>query len=168
MSALFKLSSLSLLAILLLSMCLLCANTSTAQTDQVSSKLQAANEAVSQTFNAILDAEKTGANVTDILFQFNYVIEVLAKAETSYRVGNLNQAAIQSDSVLPIAHKVIVSAHIAKQTALVSSKNALWSTIILTVVSVIIFLLVLFLIWLLFKRQIVNNLSQAKPEVNYQ
>jgi hypothetical protein len=74
-----------------------------AQTDQTASKLQAANAAVEQAFNAVLDAEKAGANVTDLLAQLNVAAGIYAEAENSYRTGDSNTAAAQADSVLPIA-----------------------------------------------------------------
>jgi hypothetical protein len=58
-----------------------------AQTDQTASKLQAANTAVEETFNAVLDAEKAGANVTGLLAQLNVAAGVLAQAENSFRTG---------------------------------------------------------------------------------
>jgi hypothetical protein len=168
MSTKFKLSSLNLLAILLLSLCFLSLNNALAQTSQADFKLQAANDALSRAFNVVLDAEKAGANVTDILTQFNYAAEVLAKAEDSYRVGNLDQAIIQSDSVFPITQQVTVSAQNAKQAALASSNNPFLFTAALKVIAAIIFILVLFLVWRRFKRGYVNNLSEVKPEVNSQ
>ena len=136
-----------------------------AQTDQAWSKLQAANNAVGQAFNAVLDAEKAGANVTDLLAQINTAEGILAQAENSYRTGNTNTAANQADSVLPIAQQVTFDAQNAKQTAIVSSQNAFWSTIALTVIGVFVFVLVLFLVWRLFKRRYIKNLSEAKPEL---
>ena len=139
-----------------------------AQTDQTASKLQAANTAVEQAFNAVLDTEKAGANVTDLLAQLNNAAGILAQAENSYRTGDSNTAAAQADSVLPIAQEVTTSAQEAKQTALVSGQNAFWSTIAFTVIGAFVFVLVLFLVWRWVKRIYINNLSQAKPEVNSQ
>jgi len=45
-----------------------------AQTDQTASKLQAANSAIGQSFNTVLDAEKAGANVTGLLVQLNVTL----------------------------------------------------------------------------------------------
>jgi phosphotransferase system glucose/maltose/N-acetylglucosamine-specific IIC component len=139
-----------------------------AQTDQTASKLQAANTAVNQAFNAVLDAEKAGANVTGLLVQLNDADGILAQAENSYRTGDSNAAAAQADSVLPIAQEVTASAQDAKQTALVSGQNAFWSTITFTVIGAFAFVLALFLVWRRFKRSYIKSLSEAKPEVNSQ
>ena len=60
----------------MLSLCLLGVYPAIAQADQTASKLQAANIAVNQAFNAVLDAEKAGANVTDLLVQINYAMHL--------------------------------------------------------------------------------------------
>jgi len=140
-------------------------NTAFAQTNQATSKLQEANIAVNQAFNAVLDAEKAGANVTDLLSRLNYAIGILAQAETSYRTGYFNKASAQADNVLPLAHQITTAAQNAKQTALVSNQNAFWSTVALTVIGAFVFVLVLFLVWRQFKRNYIKNLSEAKPEV---
>ena len=139
-----------------------------AQTDQTASKLQAANTAVEQAFNAVLDAEKAGANVTGLLAQLNVAAGILAQAENSYRTGDSNTAAAQADSVRPIAQEVTTAAQDAKQTALVSGQNAFWSTIAFTVIGAFVFVLALFLVWRWFKRRYIKSLSEAKPEVNSQ
>lgn len=98
MGANIKQSIVALLIILALSVCFLSVQQATGQTDQATSKLQAANDAVNRAFNEVLDAEKAGANVTDLLAQINVAESNLAQAENSYRT--------------------------AKQTAIVSSQNA--------------------------------------------
>jgi hypothetical protein len=139
-----------------------------AQTDQTASKLQAANSAVEQAFNAILDAEKAGANVTGLLAQLNVAEGELAQAEISYRTGDSNTAAAQADSILPIAQQVTTSAQDAKQTALVLGKSNFWNTIALTLIDVFGCVLALFLVWLLFKRSYIKRSSGPKPGVNRQ
>ena len=160
-----KLSSISLLAILLLSLCFVGLNTAFAQTNQVDSKLQAANVAVNQAFNAVLDAEKAGANVTDLHSRLNYALGIIAQAETSYRTGYFNKASAQADNVLPLAQQITLDAQSAKQTAIVLGQNTFWFTIALTVIGVFVFVLVLFLVWRWFKRGYITSLSEAKPEV---
>jgi CHASE3 domain sensor protein len=154
-----------LFVILTVSVCFLSVQQATAQTDPATSKLQAANNAVDQAFNAVLDAEKAGANVTGLLAQLNTAQGLLAQAESSDRTGNTNTAATQADSVLPIAQQVTAAAQDAKQSAIVSERNGFWSTIALTVVGVFVFVLVLFLVWRRFKLRYLKNLSEAKPEL---
>ncbi len=154
-----------LLSTLMLCLCFLSVFPAVAQTDPQASKLQAANTALNQAFNAVFDAEKAGANVTDLLAQINTAQGILAQAENSNRTGDYDTAATQADTVLPIAQQVTLDAQNAKQTAIVSSQNAFWSTITLTAIGVFIFVFVLFLVWRRFKRNYIESLSEAKPEV---
>jgi len=140
-----------------------------AQTNQTASKLQAANTAVNQAFNAVLDAEKAGANVNGSITQLNIAEGILAQAENSYRFGDFNKSATQADNVLLLTQQVTASAQDAKQTLLVSGKNAFWSNITFTAIGAIVFILALFLIWCLFKlNYAARKLYEAKPEVNSQ
>jgi hypothetical protein len=165
MNASCKQLSIKLLVALMLSLCLLSAYPAAAQTDQTAIELQSANIAVGKAFNAVLDAEKAGANVTNLLAQLNVAQGILTQAENSYRTGDTNTAASQADSVLPITQQVTMAAQNAKQTAIVSSQNAFRLTIAFTVVGMIMFLEILFLAWVWFKRNYIKNISEAKPEV---
>jgi ATP-dependent Zn protease len=160
-----KQSIVALLIILALSVCLLSVQQAAAQSDQASSKLQVANDAVNQAFNAVLDAEKSGANVTDLMFRLNYAIGILAQAENSYRTGYFDKSSAQAESVLPLAQKVTLDAQNAKKTATISSQNTFLLTIAFTIIGMILFLEILFLVWVWFKRRYIKNLSGAKPEV---
>jgi CHASE3 domain sensor protein len=160
-----KLSRIILLAIIVLSMCLLSVNQSSAQIDQTTSKLQVAITTVDQAFTAVLDAEKAGANVTDLLSQLSYVDSILARAENSYRTGDFNQAMIQADIVLPTAQQITLTAQSAKQTAKANTQNAFYTTVAFTVICSFVFVLVLFMVWRRFKRNYIKKLARAKPEL---
>jgi len=154
------------LAFLALAPCFCAVRSVFAETDQAGSQLQAANNAVEQAFNAVFDAEKAGANVTSLLDQYNDAAYLLAQAENAYRTGDNNTAANKADAVLLIAQQVTTAAQTAKETAPTLAQTFFWSTI--TVIYAIEFVLVLFLVWRRSKRRYINNLSQAKPEVNSQ
>jgi hypothetical protein len=164
----YKILKPALPAILMLSLCILCIYPAAAQTDQTASKLQVANTRVNQAFSAILEAEKAGANITDLLVKLNVAQGLLAQAENSNRIGDINATTNQADSVIPLAQQVTAAAQNDKQTALISSKNAFWSTIALTAIGAFVFVLVLLLVWRRFKRYYIENLSEAKPEVTDQ
>jgi hypothetical protein len=167
MNARYKILQPTLLAILILSLCILSIYPVAAQTDQAASKLQLAQTRVDQAFVAVLDAEKAGANITDLLVQLNIAQNILAQAENSNRIGEFNATVNYADTVIPLAQQVTGAAQNAKQTALVSSQNALLATIALTIIGTIIFILILLLVWRKFKQYYIKNLSEAKPEVTY-
>jgi predicted PurR-regulated permease PerM len=139
-----------------------------AQTDQTASKLQAANTSVEQAFNAVLAAEKAGANVTNLLNQLNGASDLLAQAENVYRIGDNNKAANDADAVLPIAQQVTAVAQTAQGSVSASIQAAVFPTVAFTVEGAVVFVLVLFLVWSWFKRRYIKSLSDAKPEVSSQ
>jgi hypothetical protein len=163
-----RFSSIILPVILILSICFLGLNTAIAQTNQADSKLQSANNSVNQAFNAVLDAQKAGANVTDLLSQLNTAANILAQAENSYRARDINGAIAKANSLLPITQEITNDAQVLKQSAIVNTQNNFWSTIIFSVVITVVFVLVLFFIWRWFKRNYMNRLSEVKPEVTNQ
>ena len=136
-----------------------------AQTDQPDASLQTANIAVNQAFNSVLSAEKAGANVTSLLTQLNDANGLLAQAENAYRTGDYNGAVNDASAVLPIAQQVNTAAQTAKETAQASVRNSFWSTLAATIVAAVVFVLALFFVWRLIKRNYIRNLSEAKPEV---
>ena len=139
-----------------------------AQTNQTESEIQSANMAVNQAFTSVLTAEKSGANVTNLLFQLNVAEADLAQAENFYRSGDSSAATARADFILQMVQQVTTAAQSAKQTATVSSQNAFWSTIAFTVIGAFVFVLAMFVFWRRFKQRYINNLSQAKPEANIQ
>ena len=165
MSVRCKLLSINLLAILVLSLCILSVYPAVAQTDQTASKLQATNAAVEQAFNSVLDAEKAGANVTDLLAQLNVAEGVLAQAENKYRIGDSNKVAKDADAVLRIAQQVTASAQTTQGSVSASIQAAVFSTVAFSVEGAVVFVFVLFLVWSWFKRRYIKSLSDAKPEV---
>jgi len=136
-----------------------------AQTDQTALKLQTANNAIDSAFNAVMDAEKAGANVTGLLVKLNVAADDLSQAENSYQSGDFNAAAVQADSVLPIAQEVTTSAQNAQQTSSVSNQNGFWFTIAFSEIGATLFVLVLFLAWRKIKSNYMKKLPGLKPEV---
>ena len=136
-----------------------------AQANQTEAKLQAANTAVNQAFTSVLAAEKAGANVTGLLDQVNNANSLLAQAENANRTGDNTTAVNDANAVIPLTQQVMESAQNAKENAQISSRNSFWTTIAITIISAVIFVLALFAVWRWFKHRYTKGLSEAKPEV---
>ena len=137
-----------------------------AQTDQTASKLQAANTAVDQAFSVVLDAEKAGANVTQLLAKLNTAGELLADAQNTYNSGN-NAANVISmaEHAIQIAQQVNVDALNLRNNAQFESQNKIQNTVIFSVVGAIVFVILLFLIWRRFRRAHLIKVFGMRPEV---
>jgi Trk-type K+ transport system membrane component len=136
-----------------------------AQTDQTVSKLQAANTAVEQAFNAVLAAEHAGANVTALLAGLNDATGFLAEAEMANRAGNFTAVESDVDSAISIASQSQAAAVDAEEAASVSGSVSFSSTIIFSFLGAVAFVCVWVLVWRWQKRRYIRNLSDAKPEV---
>lgn len=136
-----------------------------AQTDNVSIKIQEAKTAFNAALNAVLDAEQAGANITDLIVQLNFAVNNLSKAENNYRIGDYTTAVSQAESVVLSAQEVSAAAQNAKEDAIISVKNAFWSKTVFTLIGSVVFVLLLFLVWRQLKKRYIDNVFQAKPEV---
>jgi hypothetical protein len=140
-------------------------NIVSAQSDDVHLKIQQANDSIDQAFTAVLTAEKTGIDIASLISQLNDASDALANAENYYRNGNLEQAALESQNAASIAHQINEQAKTTNPTDNVSSQSTFWSTTTFAIIGMVVFVLALFLIWRVFKKWYIQNLSQAKPEV---
>ncbi len=161
-----KLFAITLFSFLALSSCFYGVNSVLAQTDQTSAMLQATNITVGQAFNAVLDAEKAGANVTQLLAKLNTAGELLADAQNAFNSGN-NVVNITSmaENASQIAVQVKGDALHLRDVSLVESRNIFWLTVIFSFVGTVVFLVSLLFVWRRFKRSYMKKLFGMKPEV---
>ncbi len=136
-----------------------------AQANAGQSSLAAASSVIDQAFNNVLAAEKAGANVTGLLDKLNVAVNLLSEAENAYNNGNINAVEEKADASVLIARQVTLEAQIAKEEAQNSANNSFWFTLALTINSLIVLFLVLFIVWLFIKRRYIKNLVKSKPEV---
>ena len=160
----YKFLSLNLLIMLTLSFVLAGVGFTTAQTDDTT-QLQAANTAVEQAFNSVSAVEKAGANVTGLLEQLNIATDLLAQAENSYRTGDTSAAANYVDQAVPIAQQVKAQTIAIKNSAISSKQTTFVFTVVFVVISSEVFILSLFFVWRLFKKNYINKMLESKPEV---
>jgi CHASE3 domain sensor protein len=156
----------TLLFFLLIGSFLYGGNYVSAQTDQTSSKLQTANTAVEQAFNSVLDAEKAGTNVTQLLTKLNAAGELLADAENDYNSGiNVENVTFMAENATKIAQQVNLDALNLRDNSLLESQNRIQYTVLFSIVGAIVFVIFLFLIWRRFKRSHLIKVLGMRPEV---
>jgi hypothetical protein len=136
-----------------------------AQTDENASKLQATNNAVGQAFNAVLDAEKAGGNVTQLLLKLNTAGQLLAETQNAYNSGTTTNVTANTENVRQIAEQVNADAVTLRNVSLVESQNTYWLTLIFSVVGAVIFGISVLFAWRRFKRSLIKKLQYMKPEV---
>ena len=133
--------------------------------DEASSSVGEADVAVRRAFNATLDAERAGANVSGLILRLNEAGEILAEAEIALKDGNSSEAAGKAVQCIGIAESVKGDADVLKASALDEAQTVFWMSLTFSVVGIPAFVVVLMLVWHWFKRGYVRKMLGMKPEV---
>lgn len=133
--------------------------------DDAISSVANADDAVRQAFNAALDAEKAGANVSGLLVRLDEAGSVLGEAEIAFRNGNLSEAAGKANQCIGIAQSIVSAASVSKTSALDNARTMFWTYLTFSVVSIAVFIVVLALGLRRFRRGYIERMSGMKPEV---
>lgn len=161
----FKILLITLCVFLTFSLCFCSENSVLAQTDQTALKLQAANTAIGQAFNSVLEAEKAGGNVTQLLSKLNTAGEILAEAQNALNSGTIANVTSETENAIQIADQVNFDAVNLRNDSLVKSQENFWFILIFSVVGAVVFSVLLLFVWRRFKRFYTKKLLGMKPEV---
>jgi len=124
-----------------------------------------ANSAVGQAFNAVLDAENAGGNVTQLLVKLNIAGELLSNAQNIFNSGNPANVTSMLESVTQMAEQINGEAINLRNVSVVESQNSFWLTLIFSTVGAVVFSIFLLFVWRRFRRSFMKKLLGLKPEV---
>jgi len=133
--------------------------------DEASSSVGEADVAVRRAFNATLEAERAGANVSGLIVRLNEAGGILVEAEMALGNGNSSEAAGKAVQCIGIAQSVKSDADVLKASALDGARTVFWASLAFSVVGIVAFVVVLVLVWRWFKRGYVRRMLGMKPEV---
>jgi hypothetical protein len=133
--------------------------------DDASGSVGNADAAVRQAFNAALDAERAGANVSGLILRLNEAGGLLGEAEIALENGNSSEAANKAGQCVGIAESVRSDADVLKASALDEAQTVFWTYLAFSVVGIAVFVVVLVLVFRRFKRGYVGKTLGMKPEV---
>jgi len=133
--------------------------------DEASTSVADADVAVRWAFNATLDAERAGANVSGLILRLKEAGGVLAEAEMALENGNSSEASSKAVQCIGIAESVKGDADVLKASALKKAQAVFWTSLTFSVVGIAVFVVVLMLVWRWFKRGYVRKMLSMKPEV---
>jgi Tfp pilus assembly protein PilX len=135
------------------------------QTNQTSTSLQAAESALDQAFSSVLNAEKAGGNVSQLLVKLNNAGTLLAEAQNAYNSGNPSNVTSMAQNVVQRANQVNGDAIHLRNVSLVESQNGFLLTLVFSVVGGGVFGISLLFVWRRFKCAFIKKLLGTKPEV---
>jgi hypothetical protein len=124
-----------------------------------------ADAALKRAFVAVSDAEAAGANVSGLLAELDVAGRNLTEAEMVYAAGNVSDAASRADQCVALADAVAGEALNLKGQAVENGRTASWHAVTFSLVGIFTFLVVLVLVWVLFRRSYSGRMLSAKPEV---
>jgi hypothetical protein len=127
--------------------------------------IQTANASINQAFTNILAAEKGGANVNQLLSRLNDAGGLLAEAENAYQTGDLSNVNSKADSASLIAVQVNSDAVALLNGIEANNRNKFITPFLFSIISIVVFLIVLALVWRRFKRGYYKKVLDSKPEV---
>lgn len=130
-----------------------------------SSSIMDAEASIRQAFEAVLEAERAHANVSDLTGELHEAGLFLSEAEIALTQNNLSAATLKADVSASLAQNVEVDALTVKESALANAQRVLGTTLLFSVIGSVLFLIGLMFVWGRVKRSYIKELSRMKPEV---
>jgi len=133
---------------------------------EAASALANAEDAAASAFVVVLEAERAGVNVSELLIRLNDAAEDLSKAEISYRLGDFQTAIVFSGISSETCKAVNADAEELRLEALGPKYMGVWLRMAGSVLGVVIVGIGGFWSWRFFKRRYFERILRMKPEVN--
>jgi hypothetical protein len=116
-------------------------------------------------YEAVVEAERVGANVAVVLVRLNDAGESLAGAEVAYRLGDFDRSVGLADVCSVISGEVKSEAEELWAQAYEQGYFDMWSSVSVSLVSIVAVGLGGFWAWGVFKRRYYRGVLKMKPEV---
>lgn len=133
--------------------------------DEVSSKIDDADNMLQTAFAGVLQAESSGANVTGLMVKLDEAGQFLTEARVLYSQGNLSEADTNADECFNAANVTVEEAASLKSLALADGQTSFWHALVFSSAASVAFVVASFLIWRQFKHVYSKKLLHMKPEV---
>jgi len=129
------------------------------------SAISMAEESVVSSYQAVLEAEAAGANVSDLLARLNVAVEDLAQAHISYRLGDFDGAGRFASLCIDVGEAVKIEAYKLRDLAVEGGRQRFWWTMVGSIIGVGAVVCGSFLGWRVFQRRYFQRVFGMKPEV---
>jgi hypothetical protein len=133
--------------------------------EDASTRIASADAALQTAFMAVSDAEQAGANVSNLISTLNWAGGNLTSAQDAYASGDYDGAISGADQCSFLASQVAGEASALKSSAFAQARSAEWPVLMFSGVGGLVFVLVLVLAWVGFKRSYTRRVLGARPEV---
>jgi hypothetical protein len=129
------------------------------------SVISEAEQSIEQAYEAVLDAERVGADVSVLLVRLNDGAAMLSQAHMAFEVGDFEEATRFAESTSEVGHEVVNEAELLEIEANNAQVKKSWRFLILSALSVSTVLVASILGYQYFKSRYYKRLSKMKPMV---
>jgi len=134
--------------------------------DAATSAISQAEEVVASAYEAVLEAEQAGANVSGLLVRLNEAGDLLARAQVAFRLGDFDETVLSANLCSEIGEEVRSEADELRVKAYGVRVTGSWLTMTGSLVGVVTVFLGSFWGWRVFKRRCIRRVLRMKPEVS--
>lgn len=133
--------------------------------DESYSRIKEAHKLICEAFEAVLEAEKVGANVTSLIAQLNSAGDLLAEAHTHYRRENYKEAYHCAEISAQKVEEIVKNAEHMKILASVEYREKAFQTTVLSIATAFGVVVASIAAWLIIKRRYTEKVLEMTPEV---
>ena len=125
-----------------------------------------AEETLVLAYNSVLDAEKAGANVSDLISQLNTGAQYLNQAHSNVDTGDFEAVVYFSNLCIEAIDGVSEQAILLMDEAVQLQSANLLIQIFGSIIGIAVVIMGGVLFWKIFKRYYLDRISELKPEVS--
>ena len=156
----------SAIALLFVLSSILMISVSAANNQEVAlSTLGEAEQSMAQAYEAVLDAEGVGANVSGLLVRLNVAVWLVSQASMAFEVGDFEEAAHFSELASDVGGEVVDEAERLGTEAGHAGTNRMRFSVVGSVLGVAIVVCISLLGYRIFKKRYFRRLLKMRPRV---
>ena len=121
--------------------------------DNAVSAISEAEGAMEWAYEAVLEAERAGADVSGLLVSLNEAGEYLAAAQMSFRLEDFNETVRLADLSKAVGEDVEMEAYVLTDSALSESEQRVWFTATGSAIGIMLVVSGSFWLWILLKKR---------------
>ena len=137
---------------------------SAASKSEAELRIEEGEMAVNSAYAAVLEAEKSGADVSGLLINLTYGGNFLAEAQMHYRNGDFGGAVYYADLSVQSVMGLADEAEQSRTLAMDEHKDRVFQKVTFSSMAVVVIVLGSVAGWLLFRRRYFEKVLKMKPE----
>jgi hypothetical protein len=134
--------------------------------NQAESWIDLAEEGLESAYLAVIDAERAGSDISQLVLHLNQALEWLSEAKSALTEGEHNRAFLLVEDVLGNSSYAENLAYNLESSAAHNAEIGFRNQVITSFVSICLIVVVGFLTWTYFKKHYIRKLMELKPEVS--